>query len=64
MKYAITFLKAMISCCLLLSVATVVMAGSTDTVPFGVVNPVNAIIATVLVIAAGIIIYIRRHREN
>ena len=64
MKYAITFLKAMISCCLLLSVATVVMAGSTDTAPLGVVNPVNAIIATVLVIVAGIIIYIRRHREN
>lgn len=64
MKYTITFLKVLISCCLLFGVTGVVMAGSTDAMPVGVVNPVNAIIATVLVIIAGVFIYILRHREN
>ena len=64
MKYTSVFLKILVSCCLMLSVASVVLAGSADPAPLGVVNPVNAVIATVLVILAGVLIYIRRHREN
>lgn len=64
MKYTITFLKMLISCCLLFGVTGVVMASSTDVVPPGAVNPVNAIIATVVAAVAGVFIYILRHKEN
>ena len=64
MKYTSIFLKILVSCCLLLSVASGVLAESADPASLGVVNPVNAVIATVLVILAGVLIYIRRHREN
>lgn len=63
MRYTASILKMVLGCCVLLSVAGVVLAQGTDTVPEGAVNPVNAVIATILILIAGGFIYIKRHRS-
>lgn len=64
MKYIGLLAKGMIVCCLMIGIFSVAAARQEQVTSLGAVDPLNAIIATVVVILAGFIIYIKRRIQK
>ena len=64
MKHAGTALKMLVLCCLVLCSAGIVMYIGAGTVVTETVDPLRAVIAAVIALAAGLIIFFIRHIVN
>lgn len=57
-------IKMLIPCLVICGAVGIVMAKGSSIDQIGSVDPVNAVLATVIVLAVGVIIYLKRHRRN
>lgn len=64
MKHARTALKMLVLCCLMLCGAGVVMYIGAGTVVTEAVEPLRAVIAAGIALAAGVVVFLKRHTGN
>lgn len=56
--------RILVLCCAVCGSAGIVVAKSVDTIPTGAVDPVNAMLAAVIVLIIGGIIFLKRHKKD